>query len=114
MQLRNYIVIVPEQWRFVKPVVDKTKASGVRSQVAQDSFTDLRFQISAVMALQEAISEAYLVGLLEELVSHPRQESHHHAKGHPIGSSYPRRTRLNYSSIHRFNLNGVFQDHRFD
>jgi hypothetical protein len=65
MQLRNYIVIVPEQWRFVKPVVDKTKASSVRSQVAQDSFTDLRFQSSAVMGLQEA-SEANLVGLFED------------------------------------------------
>ena len=29
---------------------------------------------------------------------HPRQESHHHAKGHPASPSYPRRTQLN---LHR-------------
>uniref|UniRef100_A0A4X1SJ96 Core Histone H2A/H2B/H3 domain-containing protein n=1 Tax=Sus scrofa TaxID=9823 RepID=A0A4X1SJ96_PIG len=34
-------------------------------EIAQDFKTDLRFQSSAVMALQEA-SEAYLVGLFEE------------------------------------------------
>nr|CAI5858636.1 unnamed protein product [Callosobruchus analis] len=36
-----------------------------RYQIAQDFKTDLRFQSSAVMALQEA-SEAYLVGLFED------------------------------------------------
>ncbi|GLD47581.1 histone H3-like protein [Lates japonicus] len=44
-------------------------------EIAQDFKTDLRFQSSAVMALQEA-SEAYLVGLFEDLyqpVRHPRQ-----------------------------------------
>merc|ERR1712098_688004 len=34
-------------------------------EIAQDSKSDLRFQSSAVMALQEA-SEAYLVGLFED------------------------------------------------
>ena len=34
-------------------------------EIAQDFKTDLRFQASAVMALQEA-SEAYLVGLMED------------------------------------------------
>ena len=34
-------------------------------EIAQDFKTDLRFQTSAVMALQEA-SEAYLVGLFED------------------------------------------------
>ena len=34
-------------------------------EVAQDIKTDLRFQLSAIMALQEA-SEAYLVGLFED------------------------------------------------
>nr|pir hypothetical protein W09H1.2 - Caenorhabditis elegans [Caenorhabditis elegans] len=34
-------------------------------EIAQDFKTDLRFQSSAVMALQEA-AEAYLVGLLED------------------------------------------------
>ncbi|KAG7461324.1 hypothetical protein MATL_G00208880 [Megalops atlanticus] len=41
-----------------------TKAASVR-EIAQDLKTDLRFQSSAVMALQEA-SEAYLVGLFED------------------------------------------------
>ena len=36
-----------------------------KSEFAQDFKTDLRFQSSAVMALQEA-SEAYLVGLFED------------------------------------------------
>ncbi|CAH3187205.1 unnamed protein product [Porites lobata] len=35
------------------------------SKIAQDFKTDLRFQSSAVLALQEA-SEAYLVGLFED------------------------------------------------
>jgi histone H3 len=35
------------------------------TEIAQDFKTDLRFQSSAVMALQEA-SEAYLVGLFED------------------------------------------------
>jgi len=37
----------------------------IRRYLAQDFKTDLRFQSSAVMALQEA-SEAYLVGLFED------------------------------------------------
>ena len=40
------------------------QTSSVR-EIAQDFKTDLRFQSSAVMALQEA-SEAYLVGLFED------------------------------------------------
>ena len=78
-------------------------------EIAQDFKSDLRFQGSAVLALQEA-AEAYLVGLFEDtskfeaetsdvrypfplhqlthsllfysffrLVCHPRKESHHHA-----------------------------------
>ncbi|CAB4069255.1 H3 [Lepeophtheirus salmonis] len=39
-------------------------------EIAQDFKTDLRFQSSAVMALQEA-SEAYLVGLFEDSCSEP-------------------------------------------
>ncbi|ODM99205.1 histone H3 [Orchesella cincta] len=39
-------------------------------EIAQDFKTDLRFQSSAVMALQEA-SEAYLVGLLRTLICAP-------------------------------------------
>ncbi|XP_074039863.1 histone H3-like [Leptinotarsa decemlineata] len=37
----------------------------ISKKIAQDFKTDLRFQSSAVMALQEA-SEAYLVGLFED------------------------------------------------
>ncbi|KAK3506236.1 hypothetical protein QTP70_017625 [Hemibagrus guttatus] len=64
-------------------------------EIAQDFKTDLRFQSSAVMALQEA-SEAYLVGLFEDTnsVRHPRQESDHHAQGHSAGTPYSRRARL--------------------
>ncbi|KAK9878183.1 hypothetical protein WA026_021199 [Henosepilachna vigintioctopunctata] len=39
-------------------------------EIAQDFKTDLRFQSSAVMALQEA-SEAYLVGLFEDTIFAP-------------------------------------------
>ncbi|KAI9524227.1 hypothetical protein NQZ68_019494 [Dissostichus eleginoides] len=42
----------------------KQLATKVR-EIAQDFKTDLRFQSSAVMALQES-SEAYLVGLFED------------------------------------------------
>ena len=60
----------------------------------QDFKTDLRFQSSAVLALQEA-SEAYLVGLFEDTnMRDPRQESHHHAEGCSIGEKNQRRTRL--------------------
>ena len=44
--------------------IDPDLAAFVR-EIAQDFKTDLRFQSSAVMALQES-SEAYLVGLLED------------------------------------------------
>jgi histone H3 len=79
-------------------------------EIAQDFKTDLRFQSSAILALQEA-AEAYLVGLFEgnsflnfnipyfryQLVRYPRQACHHHAKGHSIGPTYPRRTCLSDS-----------------
>eukprot|EP00079_Xenopus_tropicalis_P033432 XP_017947203.1 PREDICTED: histone H3 [Xenopus tropicalis] len=47
-------------------------------EIAQDFKTDLRFQSSAVMALQEA-SEAYLVGLFEDTnlcAIHAKRKSH--------------------------------------
>ena len=76
-------------------------------EIAQDFKTDLRFQSSAVMALQEA-SEAYLVGLFEDTkpVCHPRQACHHHAQGHPAGSPYPRREGLR-SSFPKHTQNSV-------
>ncbi|XP_053352209.1 histone H2A-like isoform X2 [Clarias gariepinus] len=43
----------------------KTEKPAKAKEIAQDFKTDLRFQSSAVMALQEA-SEAYLVGLFED------------------------------------------------
>ncbi|KAJ8266113.1 hypothetical protein GJAV_G00126010 [Gymnothorax javanicus] len=43
----------------------KTEKARLVREIAQDFKTDLRFQSSAVMALQEA-SEAYLVGLFED------------------------------------------------
>ncbi len=81
-------------------------------EIAQDFKTDLRFQSSAIGALQEA-SEAYLVSLFEDtnLVRrgvlrdgrgqeltprrcvmtgrHPRQEGHHPAQGPAARSSPP-------------------------
>ena len=85
-------------------------------EIAQDFKTDLRFQSSAVMALQEA-SEAYLVGLFEDtnlcvsfcafyksslmlamfglvyrhsfMSGHPCQEGDDHAQGHSAGQEDP-------------------------
>merc|ERR1712202_108023 len=64
-------------------------------EIAQDFKTDLRFQSSTVMALQEA-SEAYLVGLMEDTnlcAIHAKRVTH--AKGHAIGKTYPWRKSLN-------------------
>ena len=48
-------------------------------EIAQDFKSDLRFQSSAVMALQES-SEAYLVDSSRTpTCAHPRQACHHHA-----------------------------------
>ncbi|XP_045862072.1 LOW QUALITY PROTEIN: histone H3-5-like [Meles meles] len=52
-------------------------------EIAQDFKTDLRFQSSAVMALQEAC-EAYLGGLFEDTnLCAIHAKRHHHARGHP-------------------------------
>jgi len=69
-------------------------------EIAQDFKTDLRFQSSAVLALQEA-SEAYLVGLFRghQPVRHPRQACDHHAQGHPAGPPHPWRACLNAPSL---------------
>jgi len=94
-------------------------------EIAQDFKNDLRFQSTAVLALQEA-SEAYLVGLFEDTNLcaihakrvtimpkvkkgrgrryYRRNKNSHYSlffvlftirTGHPIGPSHPRRTRLN-------------------
>jgi len=72
-------------------------------EIAQDFKTDLRFQGSAVLALQEA-AEAYLVGLLprwslrrHQPLRHPRQACHYHAQGHPACPPHPWRALLSVS-----------------
>ncbi|XP_062866209.1 histone H2A-like [Trichomycterus rosablanca] len=49
----------------IQAVLLPKKTEKAAKEIAQDFKTDLRFQSSAVMALQEA-SEAYLVGLFED------------------------------------------------
>ena len=80
-------------------------------EIAQDFKTDLRFQSSAVMALQEA-SEAYLVGLFwgHQFVRHPRQTRHNYAQGHPTCPPYPWREGLS-SSFPNPTHTRSFQDH---
>ncbi|KAL0154483.1 hypothetical protein M9458_048746 [Cirrhinus mrigala] len=65
-------------------------------EIAQDFKTDLRFQSSAVMALQEA-SEAYLVGLFEDtnLCAIHAKRVNHHAQRYSAGSPHSWRARLN-------------------
>ena len=70
-------------------------------EIAQDFKTDLRFQSSAVLALQEA-SEAYLVGLFEDT---------NHAEGYPVGSKDSWRAGLVQSLGHQTNTNGSFRSH---
>ncbi|KAK4871437.1 hypothetical protein RN001_016461 [Aquatica leii] len=58
----------PEIRRYQKStelLIRKLPFQRLVREIAQDFKTDLRFQSSAVMALQEA-SEAYLVGLFED------------------------------------------------
>ncbi|KAL3846351.1 hypothetical protein ACJMK2_017349, partial [Sinanodonta woodiana] len=52
---------IPEEHRAFDPIPFQRLVR----EIAQDFKTDLRFQISAVMALQEA-SEAYLVAIFED------------------------------------------------
>ncbi|MGH0158692.1 UNVERIFIED_CONTAM: hypothetical protein FKN15_055108 [Acipenser sinensis] len=60
-----------DPFKFVKKLFTSEKNGTLKAskrlvrEIAQDFKTDLRFQSSAVMALQEA-SEAYLVGLFED------------------------------------------------
>ena len=66
-------------------------------EIAQDFKTDLRFQSSAVMALQEA-SEAYLVGLFEDtnLCAIHAKRVTIMPKRHPVGPKNPWRTCLRF------------------
>ena len=52
-------------------------------EIAQDFKTDLRFQSSAVMALQEALSGGAVRG--HQHLRHLRHEGDHHAQGYPAG-----------------------------
>ncbi|XP_018416582.1 PREDICTED: histone H3.3-like [Nanorana parkeri] len=61
-------VVLREIQRYQKStefIIRKLPFQRLVREIAQDFKTDLRFQSSAVMALQEA-SEAYLVGLFED------------------------------------------------
>ena len=58
-------------------------------ELAQDLKNELRFQSSALLALQEA-TEAYIVGLFEDTnLCAIHAKRHNYAQGHSIGSSYP-------------------------
>ena len=61
-------------------------------EIAQDFKTDLRFQSTAILALQEA-SEAYLTGFVRrrQPLCHPRQARHLHAQGHATSTPHSRR-----------------------
>merc|ERR1712037_354209 len=63
-------------------------------EIAQDFKTDLRFQSSAVMALQEASEALGWIVRRYKLVCHPCQESDDHAKGHSAGPPHSWRTSL--------------------
>jgi histone H3 len=66
-------------------------------EIAQDFKTDLRFQSSAVLALQET-SEAYLVGLFEDTnlcVIHAKRVTIM-PEGYPVGSSYQGRASISF------------------
>ena len=58
-------------------------------EIVQGFRQELRFQNSAIGALQEA-AEAYLVGLFEDtnLVCYPCKANHHHAKGYSVGQAH--------------------------
>ena len=81
-------------------------------EIAQDFKTDLRFQSSAVLALQEA-SEAYLVGLFEDtnLCAIHAKRVTIMPKGHPVSSTNPRRASLSKDKSHSTIKNGSFRSH---
>ena len=59
------ILFTPRYQKSTELLIRKLPFQRLVREIAQDFKTDLRFQSSAVMALQEA-SEAYLVGLFED------------------------------------------------
>uniref|UniRef100_F7AQ86 Core Histone H2A/H2B/H3 domain-containing protein n=2 Tax=Ornithorhynchus anatinus TaxID=9258 RepID=F7AQ86_ORNAN len=63
---RPGIVALREIWRYQKfGLIHKLPFHGLVSEIAQDFKTDLHFQSSAIMALQE-VNEAYLMELFED------------------------------------------------
>ncbi|KAK6058509.1 core histone H2A/H2B/H3/H4 [Cooperia oncophora] len=90
VQVKSLFVRIRRYQKSTELLIRKLPFQRLVREIAQDFKTDLRFQSSAVMALQEA-SEAYLVGLIRryQLVRYPRQACHHHAQGHPAFSPYP-------------------------
>ena len=78
-------------------------------EIAQDFKTDLRFQSSAVLALQEA-AEAYLVGLFEDtnLAAIHAKRVTIMPQRHPAGPPHPWRACLGFlSSALTYSQNGV-------
>ncbi|RXG55334.1 histone H3.2 [Armadillidium vulgare] len=66
--VKSVVCVVCEIRRYQKStelLIRKLPFQRLVREIAEDFKTDLRFQSSAVMALQEA-SEAYLVGLFED------------------------------------------------
>ena len=61
-------------------------------EIAQDFKTDLRFQSSAVMALQEASEGGSVRG--HQLVRDPREARDYYAERYSVGATNPRRTSL--------------------
>ena len=68
--------------REIRRYQKTTSCSFVR-EIAQDFKTDLSFQSSAVMALQEALSGGAVRG--HQHLRHLRHEGDHHAQGYPAG-----------------------------
>ena len=66
-------------------------------EIAQGFRQDLRFQNSAIGALQEA-AEAYLVGLFEDtnLCAIHAKANHYHAKGYLVGQAHPWRESMSF------------------
>uniref|UniRef100_A0A8C4P3P6 Core Histone H2A/H2B/H3 domain-containing protein n=1 Tax=Dromaius novaehollandiae TaxID=8790 RepID=A0A8C4P3P6_DRONO len=62
---RPLVAQSPTRSKSTELLIRKLPFQRLVREIAQDFKTDLRFQSSAVMALQEA-SEAYLVGLFED------------------------------------------------
>ena len=60
-----YVQVSSRYQKSTELLIRKLPFQRLVREIAQDFKTDLRFQSSAVMALQEA-SEAYLVGLFED------------------------------------------------